>query len=92
MKSKTKTSEIKKVLTLKNGEDKIKNNIDYRGENLYDLLCVLKLVLDKENFKLLIVKIKDILSKYEKKFSVTTLENIIALGGIKKNYLEELLK
>ena len=42
MKSKTKTSEIKKVLTLKNGEDKIKNNIDYRGENLYDLLCVLK--------------------------------------------------
>lgn len=92
MKSKTKTSEIKKVLTLKDGEDKIKNNIDYRGENLYDLLCVLKLVLDKENFKLLITKIKDILSKYEKKFSVTTLENIIALGGIKKNYLEELLK
>lgn len=92
MKNKTKTSDIKKVLTLKNEKNNIKNNIDYKGENLYDLLCSLKLVLPKNEFEILINNLKSIFNNYEHKFKVTTLESIISLGGIKKGYLDELLK
>lgn len=54
-------------------------NNDYTGENLYDLVMLLKLVLPKEEHKCLILEIKDIFSRFETKFKTDSIITIIVV-------------
>ena len=61
-------------------------NNDYTGENLYDLIMLLKLVLPKDEHSHLILEIKDIFSRYETKFKTVKIEEIMQLSGFKSNW------
>ena len=61
-------------------------NNDYTGENLYDLVMLLKLVLPKKEHKNLILEIKDIFSRYEMKFKTVKIEEVMELSGFKSNW------
>ncbi|WP_427043169.1 Abi family protein [Fusobacterium sp. SB021] len=71
---KTKTANIQELLNITN----------YSGENLYDLICALKLVLKKDSFILLTDSIIKIFKKYQNNFTGVKFEDIISLGGFQK--------
>lgn len=61
-------------------------NNKYTGENLYDLIMLLKLALPKEEHNLLISDIKDIYSRYAVKFISVKIEDIMQVSGFKNNW------
>lgn len=71
---KTKTSNIQILLNINN----------YSGENLYDLICALKLVLKKDSFIQLTDSFMSIFKKYQNNFTGVKFEDIISLGGFPK--------
>lgn len=93
MHNKINTSSISKILTLHDEKTNPKNHINFEGENLYDLICTLKLVLEKDIFDKLINDLETIFNNYNNKFTVVKLSDILLLGGFKSNHsLDELKK
>ncbi|AVQ20690.1 Abi-like protein [Fusobacterium necrophorum subsp. funduliforme] len=93
MKRKIKTANITNLLARKSAEGTLLNNISFLGENLYDLICILKLVLEKSTFEKLVNDLEEIFDKYNQRFLVVSLKDILLLGGFQGNDpLKELLK
>lgn len=58
----------------------------YEGERLYDLIMLLQLVLPKEEHKCLLAELKDVFSKFGKKFKTVKMEEIMHIAGFKSNW------
>lgn len=92
MDSKIKMSEIQKLLS-REDLDGNKLNITFQGENLYDLICSLKLVLSNRDFENLISGIDEIFKNYTPMFKVVSIFDILLLAGFQSDKsLDELLK
>ena len=67
------------------------SKININGENLYDLICLLKLVISKLDYAELIENIDNLFKKYESCFSSVEFDKIIELAGFKSSWKSDLL-
>ncbi|MDO4594907.1 MAG: Abi family protein [Tissierellia bacterium] len=63
----------------------------YKGKNLFDLILVLKLVLDKEDYRNLIESIEKIKSDFKDKFKSISIDEIFKVAGFYEQDLNNLI-
>lgn len=66
--------------------------IIFNGQNLHDLVCLLKLALPKEEYEKLIISIDDLFEKNRINFQSVSIDQIVELAGFKQGWKEKLIE